>query len=66
VKLAVSSATTDLLNVLNTISGFGQNQNQQSGAIVDPTADTAKHGAGYASTDDTTKTALKDLLKPHE
>ena len=65
-KLAVSSTTTDLLNVLNTISGFGQNQNPQSGAIADPTADTSKHGAGYVNTDQNVKTALKDLLKPNE
>ncbi|MBZ9800036.1 hypothetical protein [Mesorhizobium sp. ES1-4] len=56
----------DLLNVLNTISGFGQKQNQPSGASADLTSDATKQGAGYASTDHTAKTTLKDLLKPHE
>lgn len=66
VKLAVNSATTDLLNVLNKISGFGQNQNPQSGGLADPTADTTKQGAGYVSTEQSIKSALKDLLKPNE
>ena len=57
--------TTDLLNVLKTISGFGQNQNKPSGASTDLSSDQTKHGAGFASNDHTAKT-LKDLLKPHE
>jgi hypothetical protein len=58
--------TTDLLNVLKTISGFGQNHNKPSGASTDLTSDQTKPGAGYASNDHTAKTNLKDLLKPHE
>ncbi|MER9171979.1 hypothetical protein NKI12_32755 [Mesorhizobium australicum] len=58
--------TTDLLNVLKTISGSGNNQNKPSGASTDLTSDQTKHGAGYASNDHTVKTNLKDLLKPHE
>ncbi|WP_245460237.1 MULTISPECIES: hypothetical protein [unclassified Mesorhizobium] len=58
--------TTDLLNVLNTVKGFGQNQNKPSGAISDLTSDKGKQGAGYAQTDDTLKKALKDILKPHD
>ncbi|WP_352956533.1 hypothetical protein [Mesorhizobium sp. M0924] len=58
--------TTDLLNVLKTISGYGQNHNKQSGASTDLTSDQTKPGAGYASTDYTAKSILKDLLKPHE
>jgi hypothetical protein len=57
--------TTDLLNVLKTISGFGNNQNKPSGASTDLTSDQTKPGAGYASNDHTVKT-LKDLFKPHE
>jgi len=37
IGLAASSVTTDLLNILNTIRGFGQNQNQPSGASTDLT-----------------------------
>ncbi|MER8917058.1 hypothetical protein NKI32_24890 [Mesorhizobium sp. M0761] len=66
VGLAASSVTTDLLNVLNTISGFGQNQNKPLGASTDLISDKTKQGAGYANTDDTVKKALKDILKPHE
>ncbi|WP_127416705.1 MULTISPECIES: hypothetical protein [unclassified Mesorhizobium] len=58
--------TTDLLNVLNTVSGFGQNQNQSSGAASDLTSDKGTQGAGYGNTDDTLKKAMKDILKPHE
>ncbi|RWE27251.1 MULTISPECIES: hypothetical protein [unclassified Mesorhizobium] len=58
--------TTDLLNVLNTIKGFGQNQNKSSGATSDLTSDKGKQGAGYGQTDDTLKKALKDILKPNE
>ncbi|MGX9148316.1 hypothetical protein [Mesorhizobium sp. 128a] len=58
--------TTDLLNVLNTIRGFGQNQNKPLGASTDLISDKTKQGAGYANTDDTVKKALKDILKPHE
>ncbi|MER9657866.1 hypothetical protein NKJ26_31350 [Mesorhizobium sp. M0152] len=58
--------TTDLLNVLKTIGGYGQNQNKPSGASTDLTSDQTKPGAGYASNDHTVKTSLKDLLKPHE
>ncbi|WP_184871761.1 hypothetical protein [Mesorhizobium sangaii] len=58
--------TTDLLNVLKTMSGFGQNQNKPSGSSADLTSDQTKHGAGYANNDHTAKTTLKDLLKPHE
>jgi hypothetical protein len=65
VNLAVNSATTDLLNVLNTVSGFGQSQNK-SGAIADPAIDIGKNGAGYVDNDHNIKSALKDLLKPHE
>jgi len=57
---------TDLLNVLSKIRGFGQDQNQPSGAITDPTSDATKHGAGYVNTDHAAKTALKDILKPHD
>ncbi|WP_245262412.1 hypothetical protein [Mesorhizobium sp. WSM3626] len=57
--------TTDLLNVLNTVRGFGQNQNKPLGASTDLTSD-LKHGAGSANSDDTVKKALKDILKPHE
>ncbi|MDX8521655.1 hypothetical protein [Mesorhizobium dulcispinae] len=58
--------STDLLNVLNTIRGFGQNQNKPLGASADLTSDQTKQGAGYANSDDTVKKALKDILKPHE
>ncbi|WP_181181702.1 MULTISPECIES: hypothetical protein [unclassified Mesorhizobium] len=58
--------TTDLLNVLNTVKGFGQNQNKPSGATSDLTQDKGKQGAGYGQTDDTLKKALKDILKPHD
>ncbi|WP_246461232.1 hypothetical protein [Mesorhizobium sangaii] len=58
--------STDLLNVLKTMSGFGQNHNKPSGASSDLTSDQTKHGAGYASDDHSIKTTLKDLLKPHE
>ncbi|MER8937757.1 hypothetical protein [Mesorhizobium opportunistum] len=58
--------STDLLNVLKTIGGFGQNQNKPSGASTDLTSDQAKPGAGSVSNDHTVKTTLKDLLKPHE
>ncbi|MGX5849095.1 hypothetical protein ACWGTO_18665 [Mesorhizobium sp. PL10] len=58
--------TTDLLNVLNTIRGFGQNQNKPLGASTDLISDKTKQGAGYTNTDDTVKKALKDVLKPHE
>ncbi|WP_373424820.1 hypothetical protein [Mesorhizobium sp. SARCC-RB16n] len=58
--------TTDLLNVLKTIGGFGQNQNKPSGAITDLNSDQTKPGTGYANNDHTAKTTLKDLLKPHE
>jgi len=57
--------TTDLLNVLNTVRGFGQNQNKPSGATSDLTQDKGKQG-GYAQNDDTLKKALKDILKPHD
>ncbi|MER9702318.1 hypothetical protein [Mesorhizobium sp. M0151] len=66
IGLAAGSVKTDLLNVLNTIKGFGQNLNKPSGASTDQTLDTAKHGTGSANTDHTAKTTLKDLLKPHE
>ena len=58
--------TTDLLNVLNTIKGLGPNQNKTSGATSDLTSEKGKQGAGYASTDDTLKKAMKDILKPNE
>ncbi|MDG4879738.1 hypothetical protein [Mesorhizobium sp. WSM4884] len=58
--------TTDLLNVLSTVKGFGQSQNKPSGATSDLTSDKGKQGAGYAQTDDTLKKALKDILKPNE
>ncbi|MBZ9705581.1 hypothetical protein LB543_02425 [Mesorhizobium sp. ESP7-2] len=58
--------TTDLLNVLKTIGGSGNDHNKPSGASTDLTSDQTKHGAGYASNDHTVKTTLKDLLKPHE
>ncbi|WP_457103716.1 hypothetical protein [Mesorhizobium sp. URHB0026] len=58
--------TTDLLNVLKTVSGSGGNQNKPAGASTDLTSDLSKPGAGYASNDHTVKTTLKDLLKPHE
>jgi hypothetical protein len=66
VSLAATSVTTDLLNVLKTISGSGNNQNKPLGASTDLTSDQTKPGAGYASNDHTVKTSLKDLLKPHE
>ena len=66
VSQAAGSVTTDLLNVLNTIKGFGQNQNKLSGATSDLTSDKGKQGAGYAHTDDAVKKALKDMLKPHD
>ncbi|MCA0032665.1 hypothetical protein LB568_17965 [Mesorhizobium sp. B263B2A] len=66
IGLAAGSVTTDLLNILNTIKGFGQNLNKPSGASTDQTLDVTKHGTGYASTDHTAKATLKDLLKPHE
>ncbi|WP_244420857.1 hypothetical protein [Mesorhizobium japonicum] len=66
IGLAAGSVTTDLLNILNTIKGFGHQQNQPSRATTDQTLDATKHGTGYASTDHTAKTTLKDLLKPHE
>ncbi|MER9196942.1 hypothetical protein NKJ52_24320 [Mesorhizobium australicum] len=58
--------TTDLLNVLKTIIGSGQNPNKPTGASTDLTSDQTKPGAGYASNDHTVKATLKDLLKPHE
>jgi len=66
IGLATGSVKTDLLNILNTIKGFGQNLNKPSGVSTDQTLDTTNHGAGYAGTDHTAKTTLKDLLKPHE
>ncbi len=66
IGLASTSLTKDLLNVLKTISGFGNNQNKPSGASTDLTSDQTKPGAGYASNDHTVKTSVKDLLKPHE
>jgi hypothetical protein len=58
--------TTDLLNVLKTFGGSGNNQNKPTGASTDQTLDVTKQGTGYASTDHTAKASLKDLLKPHE
>jgi hypothetical protein len=66
VSQAAASATTDLLNVLNSIKGFGQNQGKPSGATSDLTADKGKQGAGYGQTDETLKNALKNILKPHD
>ncbi|TIR89253.1 MAG: hypothetical protein E5X08_28375, partial [Mesorhizobium sp.] len=66
VSQAAGSVTTDLLNVLNTIRGFGQNQNKPLGASTDLTSDQNKQGAGFANSDDTVKKALKDILKPHD
>jgi len=65
VGLAATSVTTDLLNVLRTISG-GQTRNKPSGASTDLTSDHTKPGAGLRSNDHTVKPTLKDLLKPHE
>ncbi|WP_210214170.1 MULTISPECIES: hypothetical protein [unclassified Mesorhizobium] len=53
------------MNVLNTVKGFGQNQNKPSGATSDLTSDKGKQGAGYGQTDDTLNKALKDILKPN-
>ncbi|OHV89262.1 hypothetical protein ORS3428_15890 [Mesorhizobium sp. ORS 3428] len=58
--------TTDLLNVLNAVKGFGQHHNKPSGATSDLTSDKGRHGAGYAQNDDTLRKALKDILKPHD
>ncbi|MBZ9820035.1 hypothetical protein [Mesorhizobium sp. CA4] len=66
VSQAANSATTDLLNVLNTVKGFGQNQNKPSGATSDLVSDKGKQGAGYGQADDTLKKALKDILKPND
>ncbi|WP_245489303.1 MULTISPECIES: hypothetical protein [unclassified Mesorhizobium] len=60
------SVTTDLLNVLSTIWGSGQNQNKSSGVSTDLASDKTKTGAGFGNIDDTFKKALKDILKPHE
>jgi hypothetical protein len=57
--------TTDLLNVLNAVKGFGENQNRPSGSASDLTTDKGRQGAGFGNTDDTLKNALKDILKPH-
>ncbi|RWL34834.1 hypothetical protein [Mesorhizobium sp.] len=66
VSQAAASATTDLLNVLNSIKGFGQNQGKPSGATSDLTSDKTKQGVGHVQTDDTLKNALKNILKPHD
>jgi len=66
VKLAVGSVATDLLSVLKTIKGFGQDQKQQFSTNADLTADKAKHGAGYVSTDHAHKTSMKDILKSND
>jgi hypothetical protein len=66
VSQAASSATTDLLNVLNAVKGFGQNQNKPSGAASDLLSEKGKQGAGYGQADDTLKKALKDIMKPND
>jgi len=66
VSQIVGAVTTDLLNALNKVKGFGQTQNKQSGATSDLTSDKGKQGAGSAQIDDTLKKALKDILKPHD
>ncbi|WP_296739232.1 hypothetical protein [Mesorhizobium sp.] len=66
INQVVGSTTTDLLNVLNSVKGFGQNQNQPSGATSDLNSDKGKQGAGYGQTDDTLKNGLKNILKPHD
>jgi len=63
---AAGSVTTDLLNVLRSISGFGPEQNQPVGNGADPTADQNRHGVGFGSTEDSASRALKDMLKPRE
>ncbi|TGZ39323.1 hypothetical protein EN805_30070 [bacterium M00.F.Ca.ET.162.01.1.1] len=63
---AAGSVTTDLLNALNSVRGFGQNQDKPSGTNTDLTSDKGKAGGGYTNVDDTLKKAMKDILKPHD
>jgi len=59
------SLSTDLLNILNSVWGVGHNQNGKSGATVDLTSDSTKHGVGQVDHNEAAKT-VKSILKPHD
>jgi len=64
ISLAAETVVSDLLNMLKSVWGFGQNQS--SASTFDPTADATKSGVGQVDHDNSAKTALNSILKPHD
>jgi hypothetical protein len=64
ISLAAESIVSDLLNMLKSVWGFGQNQSGLSASTFDPTSDATKSGIGQL--DQSAKTALNSILKPHD
>jgi hypothetical protein len=65
ISLAAESIVSDLLNVLKSVWGFGQNQSGVSASTFDPTSDSTKSGVGQFDDHQSAKTALNSIFKPH-